>query len=234
MTAGWYLAAPGEISAWRLPGDRHRFLTVEFSTAFLGRHLNGGEAGTHPVVRQAIRSTHGGTRTSASYPLPARIRRLLDTLQNPPGKGPAQGLWYQAKALELMADFFFLPTDASQSATPRQQHAARQRVERVIELLGQQLENPPTLDELGTLVGCSPYHLSRTFSSQTGMTIPQYLRQIRMERAAELLKSGRANVTEAALAVGYSSLSHFSHAFRETIGCCPGLYPLGILQPRVT
>ena len=58
------------------------------------------------------------------------------------------------------------------------------------------------------------------------MTIPQYLRQLRMERAAELLRSGKFNVTEAALEVGYSSLSHFSQAFHETFGCCPGLYPL--------
>ena len=42
----------------------------------------------------------------------------------------------------------------------------------------------------------------------------------------ELLKSGKFNVTEAALEVGYSSMSHFSQAFHETFGCCPGLYPL--------
>jgi AraC-like DNA-binding protein len=58
-----------------------------------------------------------------------------------------------------------------------------------------------------------------------GMTIPQFLRRARMERAAELLASGTCNVTEAALEVGYSSMSHFSQAFCETIGCCPNLYP---------
>ena len=47
-----------------------------------------------------------------------------------------------------------------------------------------------------------------------------------MERAAELLRSGRYNVTEAATEVGYASLSHFSKAFCETIGCCPVLYPM--------
>ena len=46
-----------------------------------------------------------------------------------------------------------------------------------------------------------------------------------MERAAELLQSGKYNVTEAAMAVGYSSLSHFSQSFCQTMGCCPGLYP---------
>ena len=93
------------------------------------------------------------------------------------------------------------------------------------ELLTRDLANPPTLEMLGQEVGCSPFYLSRIFSREVGLTIPQYLRNIRMERAAELLRSGRYNVTEAAIEVGYSSLSHFSKAFCETIGCCPVLYP---------
>ena len=59
------------------------------------------------------------------------------------------------------------------------------------------------------------------------MTISQYQRKLRLERAAELLKAGRHNVTEAAMEVGYSSNSHFSQAFHEMFKCCPGLYPLG-------
>jgi len=50
-----------------------------------------------------------------------------------------------------------------------------------------------------------------------------------MERAAELLREGRLNVTQVSLEVGYSSLSHFSMAFHESHGCCPGLFP-----PRYT
>ena len=51
-------------------------------------------------------------------------------------------------------------------------------------------------------------------------------RQARLERAAHLLRAGKHNVTETALEVGYNSLSHFSAAFHEAFGCCPGLYPL--------
>jgi AraC-like DNA-binding protein len=40
------------------------------------------------------------------------------------------------------------------------------------------------------------------------------------------LVSWKFNVTEAALEVGYSSMSHFSQAFCQTMGCCPNLYPL--------
>jgi len=96
----------------------------------------------------------------------------------------------------------------------------------VVSILRGRLAEPPSLLEIGREIGCSPFHLSRTFSQEMRMTIPQYLRKLRMERAAELLRDGRHNVTEAALEVGYSSLSHFSLAFCQTMGCCPGLYPL--------
>ena len=93
--------------------------------------------------------------------------------------------------------------------------------------------NPPTLEQLGREAGCSPFYLSRTFSKETGQTIPQYLRQLRLERASGLLKQGRMNVTEVALAVGYSSLSHFSQAFHQQFGCCPGLYPMATPTQQV-
>jgi AraC-like DNA-binding protein len=83
-----------------------------------------------------------------------------------------------------------------------------------------------TLEEIGRRVGCSPFHLSRIFSQEVGKPIFQYLRDLRMERAAELLRQRKLNVTEVAMAVGYNSSSHFSTAFHETFGCCPGLYPL--------
>jgi len=126
-----------------------------------------------------------------------------------------------------MAELFFVSENTAPAAN-RKERIAQQRVERAGQLLRENLAEPPALKKLGQLVGCSPYYLSRTFSEETGMTIPQFLRQIRMERAAELLKSGKHNVTEAAMQVGYSSLSHFSQAFCEVMGCCPGLYPLGL------
>jgi len=92
----------------------------------------------------------------------------------------------------------------------RHQRLSAERVEEVVELLREKYARPPSLKEIGHAVGCSPFYLSRMFSTAMGMTIPQYIRQLRMERAASFLRSGRFNVTEAALEVGYLSPSHFS------------------------
>jgi AraC-like DNA-binding protein len=45
-----------------------------------------------------------------------------------------------------------------------------------------------------------------------------------MEKAGQLLLTGRYNVSEVAIEVGYNSLSHFSRAFCQTMGVCPALY----------
>src|SRR5215472_4544514 len=193
---GYYAVTDEPLPASRRAHDHHQFVTLEFSREHLRNQLVQNEADLEP-----------------------EIRRILF------GSKAAQVLWYQGKALELMAQFFFAPKDP-EFFCMRQKRLARERVERVKEILTRDLANPPTLEMLGQEVGCSPFYLSRIFSREVGHTIPQYLRNVRMERAAELLRTGRYNVTEAATEVGYSSLSHFSKAFCETIGCCPVLYPV--------
>jgi AraC-like DNA-binding protein len=226
LTAGFYRRGEQELSATRLANQRHQFLTVEMSFDFLRRHLGEFVTSLHPLVREVVAGQREKSAIAAPTRLTSRQQQLLASLRAAPVLALAQSVWYQAKALEVAAEFFFVAPGEQELFCQRQQRISAERVEKVTALLREKLAEPPTLEELGRAAGCSPFHLSRTFSAATGMTIPQYTRQLRMERAAELLKSGKFNVTEAALEVGYSSLSHFSQAFHETFGCCPGLYPL--------
>jgi len=191
----------------------------------LQKQLQNCEGDLDPQMRAAIFPDKANAVISQPRTMSAEQRDVVATLAQPPVPKAAQILWYQSKALELMAHFLFLPKDP-EFFCMRQKRVARDRVERTKELLARDLADPPTLETLGQEVGCSPFYLSRIFSREVGLTIPQYLRNLRMERAAELLRSGRYNVTEAATEVGSYSLSHFSKAFCETIGCCPVLYPM--------
>jgi len=226
LTAGFYRRGEQPLRAIRQANQRHQFLTVEMSFDFLRRYLSEFVTSLHPLVRDVVSGQSEKSAVTPPARLTSRQQQLLASLRDAPVLALAQSLWYQAKALEVAAEFFFIAPDNQELFCQRQQRLATERVEKVIALLREKLAEPPTLDEIGRAVGCSPFHLSRTFSTATGLTIPQYIRQLRMERAAELLRSGKFNVTEAALEVGYSSLSHFSQAFHETFGCCPGLYPL--------
>lgn len=223
-TAGFYYRENEPLTAKRAAGERHQFLTVEFSCPFLAKHLAETKGLLHPVVQRALTGGPGEQVTGATVRLTAPQLQLIATLRQPPVFAAAQPVWYQCKALELAVTFLVKPVE--EFFCTRQQRLAQERVEQVMFLMQQNLAAPPSLEELGKKIGCSHFYLSRIFSSQTGQTITQYLRQLRMERAAELLKAREFNVTEVALEVGYNSLSHFSAAFQETFGCCPGLYPL--------
>ena len=164
------------------------------------------------------------------------VQNIVRALEEPPipGTSPAGRVWYESKILELLSLLIFAPETAKSKDElfcDRQKRLNRERIEQVCALLERDLANPPSLEMLATEVGCGAFHLSRTFSQHTGRTVPQYLRQLRLERAAQLLREGRYNVTEAAIEVGYSSLSHFSKAFWEAYGCCPGLYGDPKLRP---
>ncbi len=91
------------------------------------------------------------------------------------------------------------------------------------------MQDPPTLVELAQAVGLSHSKLNRFFPQLYGTTVFHYLRDLRMHHARMLLNNGNMNVTEAAISVGYSNLSHFSNAFRDKFGLLPSQYLRQIL-----
>lgn len=216
-----HIAEP--LQARRAAGERHRFITLEFRRDFLARHLEGAESQAMPVVRQSVFARRPASAIGPAIALTEMQRALAQSFAQPPVAPAALPLWFQSKVMEAAAVFLIAPVPELFCA--RQKRVTRERVERVREILRGCIEEPPSLEELGREVGVSPFYLSRMFSQEMAMTIPQYVRRLRMERAAELLRGGRHNVTEAAFAVGYSSLGHFSKSFCEVIGCCPTLYP---------
>ncbi|MEJ2157126.1 MAG: helix-turn-helix transcriptional regulator [Desulfobacteraceae bacterium] len=73
-------------------------------------------------------------------------------------------------------------------------------------------------------VGTTHTQLNRGFRRIYGTSVFGYLRKMRLEKARHLLEKGKMNVTEAAMAVGYNSLSSFSRAFSNHFGMKPMRY----------
>jgi AraC-like DNA-binding protein len=224
-TLAFYFQGEPPLIATRQDGEIHQFITIEYSPIFLKEHFQRCADSLHPLVRAVVLGEVRRSDVTQPEHLASTLQQLVESLRHCPVFSPAQETWFRSKALELASHLFFRPIEGELFCT-RTQRLARDRVERSKAILRERLQNPPSLEDLSRMVSCSPYYLSRLFTQEAGVTMQQYLRQIRMERAAELLRSGKCNVTEAAMEVGYSSLSHFSSTFHEMFGCCPGLYPL--------
>ena len=230
--AGFYGQTGTGLRGTRFRGGRHQFLTLEFSRAFMTRHLLADAAIIHPCLRSLLRARQGACVSEASR-LTAEHQELVRALQHPPANAAARRIWSQAKALEVAATLFYPSPVEGEQFCERMNRINRERVQAVLVILRENLAEPPSLTEIGRRVGCSHFHLSRIFSEQMGCGIFQHMRTLRLERAAELIRRGEMKITDVAFEVGYASPSHFTTAFREAFGCCPGLYPLRLRSEQV-
>jgi DNA-binding response OmpR family regulator/anti-sigma regulatory factor (Ser/Thr protein kinase) len=73
-------------------------------------------------------------------------------------------------------------------------------------------------------VGISRAQLHRKMKEMTGISTSEFIRNIRLEQAARLLKEQKINVTQVAYTVGFSNLAHFSTIFRKHFGVAPSDY----------
>ncbi len=76
--------------------------------------------------------------------------------------------------------------------------------------------------------------LNRHFKDATGKTPMQYLRQVRMENAKELLKNTNLSIAEVAFRVGYTENSYFTAQFRKTTSLSPSQYRMLVRKKLFT
>ncbi|MGQ8874438.1 response regulator [Paenibacillus sp. TSA_86.1] len=81
-----------------------------------------------------------------------------------------------------------------------------------------------SLKTISAHVRVSPSHLSKIFSQETGQTITEYLTQVRIGKAKELLKTTSNKTFEIAFKVGYNDPHYFSNIFKKTTGSTPKEY----------
>jgi AraC family transcriptional regulator len=226
QTVGLYTSRRDSLKAIRPKDERHEFLTIELSKSYLEETLQNETQGLRPLVRSFLESKDGSQICPDVQPLNGFFKEFVANVRDPQVPEAAKSLWFRCKTLEAMTKLLFEEKASDELFCVRQKRVNRERVDKLKRLLNENLDRPLHLKELSKAIGCSPFYLSRTFSQETGTTIPKFLRQLRIERAAELLRSGEFNVTEAAMEVGYSSPSHFTKAFHDIMHCCPGLYTL--------
>ena len=98
-------------------------------------------------------------------------------------------------------------------------------MERIMKSVNRNLSNSDfNVDMLTQEVGISRAQLHRKMKELTGISTSEFIRNIRLEQAARLLREQKVNVTQVAYTVGFSNLAHFSTIFRKHFGISPSEY----------
>jgi len=80
------------------------------------------------------------------------------------------------------------------------------------------------LEDIANMVGLNPVYFSVLFKKETGMNFSNYLINLRMEKAKNLLRSTNDTMEAIADSVGYKDTRYFSQLFTKTVGIKPALY----------
>ncbi|MEA2640813.1 MAG: AraC family transcriptional regulator [Chloroflexota bacterium] len=105
------------------------------------------------------------------------------------------------------------------------------RIRLAVELMHDNYARDLSLEEIATASYLSAFHFARLFKQLTGTTPGEYLANLRLERARELLIQSDAPIGEIARRVGYSSQSHFARRFKAVAGVSPRVYREAVLHP---
>ena len=172
-------------------------------------HLLGGMTLDTNRVRQWMAS-RGGCAVEGPTPW---SRAAFAQLERLPQKERAR--WCVWKSVELL---YLL-------CAPQEPVAGQAgNLEEVARYMEEHLDEPLSIPQLSRRAFLSPTAFKAAFRQRYGLAVHAWLRQRRMERAAQLLRGSSLTVLEVAQTVGYSSGSQFSTAFRERYGTSPGKF----------
>ena len=101
-------------------------------------------------------------------------------------------------------------------------------MEKVMKSVNENLSNSDyDIDQLTSDVGISRAQLHRKMKEITGISTSEFIRNLRLEQAARLIREKKLNITQVAYSVGFNNQTHFSTVFKKHFGVTPTEYAAG-------
>ncbi|MGD0144000.1 MAG: helix-turn-helix transcriptional regulator [Rhizomicrobium sp.] len=183
-------------------------------------HFTGGRGSFFSISISAERMRHWqeGARLP-DRPVHVRgrsARGLTRKLMQECWDAPDSSLALESLCLELIG--------AAGEIAERPSPAIPAWLKRAGEILEAQSIEDVSMSELAGSLGVHPVHLTRSFRTHFRCTPGEYLRSLRLQRAAQFLSRTRCGLAEVALMSGFADQSHFTRRFARAFGVTPGEY----------
>lgn len=95
------------------------------------------------------------------------------------------------------------------------------RIQSILHYIANNLHRPLRLHELASSVNLSPWRFSHLFHSETGLSLREYIKRLRLEKTKELLETTFLRVKEIAALAGYGGVAQFIKDFKKAFGATP-------------
>ena len=113
---------------------------------------------------------------------------------------------------------------AQSKALPPAEKASTQRLRAVLQWISAHYSEPVCVADAAALCQCSPHHFMRWFRQMTGQTFIIFLREYRLNAAAEALRTTEDTILSISEQCGFENLSYFNREFKAHFGMTPREY----------
>jgi AraC-like DNA-binding protein len=198
-------------------------LSFTFSPTFLSQ-FSSLKSETTTISERILTFRHTASFSKA-VPLCNKTRAVLEGLLNHTYTGSLENIYVNAQMQMLLLFSLNCMLGEKEPETFECKFLAnvddREKIMRAREVLLQHIGEPITIKELSRKVAINECYLKKGFKELFGTTIFDFYQGQRMEHAKYLLYEKGLNVTEVSAMLGYSSISHFSTAFKKQTGLKP-------------
>ena len=137
-------------------------------------------------------------------------------------------LYIKAKVYEVLSLYFSKTNNDQQSCPFLENEANVEKIKQAKQIVINNMDEPPSLQEIANEVGLSISKLKEGFKHIYGESVFNFLLDYKLEFARKQLLTKKYNVSEISLQVGYSTASHFIAAFKKKYGTTPKQYIMSI------
>ena len=198
-------------------------MSFRFSNVHLSQFVKPGKLNT--ISDEVLQFKHPSS-FSKILPLCGRTRQVLETLLTHTYTDSLENIFINAQTQMLLLYSLECMLGDDKEIESFQckflaNEADREKIVRAREILLQHIGEPITIKELSRKVAINECYLKKGFKELYGTTIFDFYQSQRMEHARYLLYEKGLTVTEVSMMLGYSSISHFSTAFKKQTGLKP-------------
>lgn len=196
-------------------------LSFSFKPSYLTQFVGGTKQ--RNISDEVLSFTHT-TSFSKLLPLCGKTRMAIEGLLNHNYSDTLENIFINAQTqILLLYSLDCMLGDKEEVFTCKflANEADREKITKAREVLIQHIGEPLTIKELSRKVAINECYLKKGFKEMFGTTIFDFYQSQRMEHAKYLLYEKGLSVTEVSMLLGYSSISHFSTAFKKHTGIKP-------------
>jgi AraC-like DNA-binding protein len=195
--------------------------TFHFTSTFLHQFVHNVKLSNHKDEVLAFKHPNAFTKI---FPVSIKKRNILDAVLNHSYSGSLENIFINSKVHELLLHSLECLIEEKEEGFVCKflaDDSGKERIYQAREILLQHIGDPITIKELSRKVAMNECYLKKGFKEVFGTTIFDFYQQQRMEHAKYLLYEKSLSVTDVSALLGYSSISHFSAAFKKHTGLKP-------------